>query len=60
MRDTARAMRVVGFLVLVLLIGLAIGVLWDRILLGVLVPAGILIAALFILIARASPPGSEP
>jgi hypothetical protein len=53
-------MRVVGTIVLAGLIGVATGLLLERVLLGVLVAAVILVAGLVILISRSEPPPSEP
>jgi hypothetical protein len=53
-------MRVVGFIVLAALIGVATSFLLDRILIGVFVTAGIFLVALLVLISRAESPGPEP
>jgi hypothetical protein len=52
-------MRVVGFIVLVGVIGVAVGLLSHRILIGVLVAAGVLVLGLLMLINRADPPAAE-
>ena len=52
-------MRVMGFIALAALVGVASGLLLRRILLGVLVGAGVLLLGLFILISRADSAGPE-
>ena len=52
-------MRALGFIALAALIGVATGLLLHRVLLGVLVAAGILVLGLLILISRADSPGPE-
>ena len=52
-------MRVVGFIVLAGLIGVATGLVLERIIVGVLVGAGILLLGIVILISRADSPSSE-
>ena len=52
-------MRVVGFIVLAGLIGVATGLVLERIIVGVLVGAGILLLGIVILISRADSPGPE-
>ena len=49
-------MRVVGFIVLAGLIGVATGLVLERIIVGVLVGAGILLLGIVILISRADSP----
>ena len=53
-------MRVVAFIALAGLIGVATGLVLERIIVGVLVGAGILVVGLLILISRADSPGAEP
>jgi hypothetical protein len=53
-------MRVVAFIVLTGMIGAAIGLALQRVVVGVLVTAGILLLGLLMLVNRADSPGSEP
>ena len=53
-------MRVVAFIALAALIGVATGLVLERVIVGVLVGAGILVVGLLILISRAGSPGAEP
>jgi hypothetical protein len=46
-------MRVVGFIVLALVIGLATNLVLDRVLIGMLVSGGILLLGIVMLISRA-------
>jgi multisubunit Na+/H+ antiporter MnhC subunit len=57
-----RFMRVVGFIVLAGLVGVATGLVLHRVILGVLISAGILLLGLFALIVRAGSgdPGTGP
>jgi hypothetical protein len=51
--------RVMWFLALALVIGVGTGLALHRVIVGVLVGAGILMLGLFILIGRADSPSSE-
>jgi hypothetical protein len=51
--------RVMWFIALALLIGVATGLALQRVIVGVLVGAGILMLGLLILIGRADSPSSE-
>jgi hypothetical protein len=51
--------RVMGFIALCVLIGVATGLVLDRVIVGMLVGAGIFLLALFIFISRAGRPGPE-
>jgi hypothetical protein len=51
--------RVMGFIALAVLIGVATGLLLHRIVVGMLVAAGVLLLGLLILISRADSPGPE-
>jgi hypothetical protein len=53
-------MRVVAFIVLTGMIGAAIGLALQRVVVGVLVTAGILLLGLLMLVTRADSPGAEP
>jgi hypothetical protein len=48
------------FIALAALIGVAVGLLLHRVLIGMFVGAGVLLLGLFILIGRADSPGPEP
>jgi hypothetical protein len=52
-------MRVMGFLALAALIGVATGLVLHRVVVGVLVGAGVLLLGIVILISRANPPDPE-
>jgi hypothetical protein len=52
--------RVMGFIALAALIGIATGLVLHRVVVGMLVGAGILLLGLLILIGRADSPPSEP
>jgi hypothetical protein len=54
------ALRALAYIALAGLIGVATGVILHRIVLGVLVAAGLLLLGLFILVSRSEPPGPEP
>jgi hypothetical protein len=49
-----------GFIALAALIGVATGVLLERVIFGMLVGGGILLVGLFVLISRATPREPEP
>jgi hypothetical protein len=53
-------LRALAYIALAGLIGVATGVILHRIVLGVLVAAGLLLLGLFILVSRSEPPGPEP
>jgi hypothetical protein len=53
-------MRVVGFIVMAGVIGVATGLLLHRVLVGVLVGAALLILGIFVLISGAASAKSEP
>ena len=52
-------MRVMGFIALAALIGVATGLVLQRVIVGMLVGAGVLILGLLILINRAGSPDAE-
>ena len=52
--------RVMGFIALAALIGVATGLVLHRVIVGMFVGAGVLLLGLFILIGRAGSPGPEP
>jgi len=52
--------RVMGFIALAALIGVATGLLLHRVVVGMLVGAGVLLLGLLILISRADSSGPEP
>jgi hypothetical protein len=52
--------RVMGFIALCVLIGVATGLVLDRVVVGMLVSGGIFLLGVFILISRANPQGPEP
>jgi hypothetical protein len=51
--------RVMGFIALAVLIGVASGLVLHRVVVGMLVGAGILLLGILILISRAGSPGPE-
>jgi hypothetical protein len=51
--------RVMGFIALAVLIGVASGLLLHRVVVGMLVGAGVLLLGLLILISRADSPNPE-
>jgi hypothetical protein len=52
-------MRFVGFMALAVVLGVATGLLLERVLVGVLVGAGVVFVGLFILLSRAEPVDPE-
>jgi hypothetical protein len=52
--------RVMGFIALAALIGVATGLLLERVVVGMLVGAGILLLGIAVVISRANPRGPEP
>jgi hypothetical protein len=52
--------RVMGFIALAVVIGVATGVALHRVLVGMLVGGGILLLGIVIVISRAGQPGAEP
>jgi hypothetical protein len=52
--------RVIGFIALAALIGVATGLVLERVVVGMLVGGGILLLGLFVLVSRANPRGPEP
>ena len=53
-------MRVIGFIGLAVVIGVASGLLFHRVVLGMLVGAGVLLLGILVLITRAGSPSHEP
>ena len=51
--------RVMGFIALAVVIGVATGLVLHRVVVGMLVGGGILLLGVGILISRADPPGRE-
>ena len=51
--------RVIGFIALCVVIGVATGVVLDRVMVGMLVGGGIFLLGLFVLISRADRRGAE-
>ena len=51
--------RVMGFIALCVLVGVATGLVLDRVIVGMLVGGGVLLLGLFIVISRAGRPGPE-
>ncbi len=51
--------RVMAFIALAVLIGVATGLVLHRVVVGMLVGGGVLLLGIFILISRAGPPGPE-
>jgi hypothetical protein len=51
--------RVMGFIALCVLVGVATGLVLDRVIVGMLVGAGLFLVGLFVLIGRAGRPGPE-
>ena len=52
--------RAMGFIALCVLIGVATGLVLDRVIVGMLVGAGLFLVGLFVLISRADRAGPEP
>jgi hypothetical protein len=53
------SMRVVGFMALAVVLGVATGLVLERVIVGVLVGAGVVLLGLFILLARADSTDAE-